>query len=333
MENLISVIVPIYNVERYLPKCIESILNQTYKDLEIILVNDGSTDSSLNICQEYMLRDDRIKIVNKKNGGLSSARNAGLEIASGKYISFIDSDDFIHETMYEKMISLNIRCNTDICICDYYTFANQEFCGFQYKDENSFFEIMDKEEVIKRYLLGNWIAAWDKLYKRSLFDNLKFPEGILNEDEAIMLFVFDKCNKICYLNEKLYYYLRREGSITTSISLKNNLHWIENSRKNLFFIRNNYPLLIEEAQQRYYSSIIWTLHTIGYNRLKKYSNEKKYLKRLLLKDINKVLCNKYIKISRKFAALFLVFSVSIYGMVRSVFSNIKKLLNRGEIKC
>lgn len=210
---MISVIIPIYNVEKYLPKCVDSVINQTYKDIEIILVDDGSPDRCPEICDEYTKIDDRIKVIHKLNGGLSDARNAGLDIATGEYIGFIDSDDYIDEHMYEDMLSAIENADADLCIC-----------GFDRVDEDgknkssTHFEnaMLSEEQAYEMLVQGNvyFIVAWNKLYKRSVVNNLKFKKGKIHEDEFIMHHVYGECTKIVTLEKSYYYYLIRDTSIT-----------------------------------------------------------------------------------------------------------------------
>lgn len=206
----ISIIVPVYNVEEYLENCINSILNQTFKDFELILVNDGSTDNSLKICKYYKNIDNRIGIINKENGGLSSARNAGLDIAKGEYIGFVDSDDYIHPQMYEVLYDQIINNLAYIAMCEFKKVP--EFKKKELSDKitlNQKSEILNNKEAV--FKLGEsgsvaYIVAWNKLYKKNLFNNIRFKEGIIHR-------LLYQVNKLVYIKEKLYFYLQREGSI------------------------------------------------------------------------------------------------------------------------
>ena len=214
----ISIIVPIYNVEKYLNRCIESILNQTFKDFELILVNDGSTDNSLEICKHYKDIDDRICIIDKKNGGLSSARNAGLDIAKGEYIGFVDSDDYIHPQMYELLYDTIIKNNSDLAICDYKkVFENESEINQIYSYNESCINTFSNIECLNRLYDKNnkidFIIAWNKLYKKDLFNTVDFPLGKLHEDEFIAHKILYQTKKVTFINKKLYYYLQRENSI------------------------------------------------------------------------------------------------------------------------
>ena len=214
-DILISVIVPIYNVEQFLSKCIQSIINQSYSRLEIILVDDGSTDDSPQICDEFKEKDKRIKVIHKKNGGLSDARNVGIEVASGEYIGFVDSDDYIDELMYEKLLNACIRNNSYISICgrNIVNIDNDILCQ-QFTVEKEV--VYDGKTAIKKLLLWDSCdsAAWDKLYKKELFEDLKYPLGVWSEDYAVTSRIFAKADKIVHVGEALYYYVQREGSIT-----------------------------------------------------------------------------------------------------------------------
>ena len=209
----ISVIIPIYNVADYLPKCIESVINQTYKKLEIILVDDGSPDRCPEICDEYAKKDKRIKVIHKKNGGLSDARNAGLEIAKGEYISFIDSDDYINEHMYENMLSAIENVDADLCICGYDRVNDDGEIRSSSHFKNA---VLSQNDAFEMLVQGNvyFIVAWNKLYKRIVFDKLLFRKGKIHEDEFIMHHVYGECNKIVKKKKAYYYYLVRETSIT-----------------------------------------------------------------------------------------------------------------------
>lgn len=219
----ISIIVPVYNVEQYLENCIESILNQTFKDYELILVDDGATDKSGEICDKYEKKDSRIRVIHKSNGGLSSARNAGLDVACGKYIGFVDSDDSIHPKMYEILYDLAQKYKSDISCCNYkhtYSLVNEE------REEMKLTEVIEMDNIQAVNTLYDkdigvrLVVAWNKLYSRDLFENLRYEVGRIHEDEFIAHRLLYKSNKTVYINSELYYYLQREGSIMSQISYK-----------------------------------------------------------------------------------------------------------------
>lgn len=260
MEPLISVIVPVYKVEAYLCKCIDSILAQTYTNLEIILVDDGSPDNCPAICDEYAEKDSRVRVIHKENGGLSDARNAGLNICSGEYISFVDSDDWLEPDMYEKLLANMIQFGTEMSVCgvsdDVEENGNYRSVKVSDYGDKTFAE--SNVEAMKRYFLGSW-AAWDKLYKASLFNGIRYPVGEINEDEAIVLQLLEKCSKVVYTNDVCYHYIRRPDSITTAEFNPQKLIWVKHCQDNLEWIREYHPELVPEAAARYRGSLMWSL--------------------------------------------------------------------------
>ena len=216
-SKLVSVIIPVYNVERYLKKCIDSILNQTYKNLEIILVDDGSTDCSSKICDEYAKNDTRILVIHKANGGQSEARNIGISESKGEYIFFVDSDDYIEYNAIETMLEIAENKNADMVIADIYSvnekgeILNEGKGQYTFQNESLF----SAEEAAQAFAELDW-GPWNKLYKRSVHKNIYFPKGKIHEDEAIMFQLFERCDKIVYTNVRLYNYLQREGSTTST---------------------------------------------------------------------------------------------------------------------
>lgn len=226
MNDLISVVVPIYNVENYLQNCVTSIIKQTYKNLEIILVNDGSTDHSLEIAKQLGEIDNRIKVINKTNGGLSDARNAGIDISKGKYITFIDSDDYIPCDAIEYLYLSMIHNCASISIGRLKTTSKLDDCDITYEN---FYKIFDKYNAINEMLYANKysVAAPGKLYLKSLFDNIRFPFGKLHEDVFTTYKVFLKADKVFYGDKLVYYYYHRPGSIMVSDFSKKRLDIIE----------------------------------------------------------------------------------------------------------
>lgn len=246
MNPIISIIVPVYNVEEYLQRCIDSILNQSFKNFELILVNDGSTDNSLKICKEYLLNDPRVKIINKENGGLSSARNAGINIAKGRYIGFVDSDDWINKEMYKILYELCEKNNSDIAECRYTVTTGNEM---NLDNSSNLITILNNEEAIKSLYTNTSygsVVSWNKLYRCELFKDIKFPEGKLNEDQFTTYKLYYKSNKIVSIDKVLYYYFQSTKSIMRSeFTLKklDAIEAIESSHK--FFEENNlYDLVL-----------------------------------------------------------------------------------------
>ena len=219
MKELVSIIVPIYNVEKYLEKCIKSLINQTYRNLEIILINDGSTDESCKICKRYKNQDNRILFINKKNGGSASAKNIGLKIAKGDYIAFVDSDDFIELDMIEYMVNTIKKYNSDIVQCklrDYYTNT------IYFKQE----EINEKSMDVKEFLyliLKQWENSLfcNKLFKREVIENVFFKEGRCIDDEFFTYKCVINSKSIVTSNKIVYNYrMRRSGVMKSESSQK-----------------------------------------------------------------------------------------------------------------
>ena len=213
IHPLISVIVPIYNVEPYLKPCIDSIINQTYKNLEIILIDDGSTDNCPAICDEYAQNDNRITVIHKKNSGQSDARNIGIEKSTGDYIFFVDSDDYIELSAIGKLLNISLSNNSDLVVADIFIVSFEQNVFFQQKNENHLVNY-NSQEAAKHYVDKPW-GPWNKLYKKQVHKNVFFPSGKIHEDEAIMFQILKNCNIITQTTEKLYYYRKRPNSTTS----------------------------------------------------------------------------------------------------------------------
>lgn len=216
MKDLVSIIVPIYNVEKFLPRCIESICNQTYENIEILLINDGSTDGSEQICMDFMKRDSRIRYFLKENGGLSDARNYGIARAQGKYLSFIDSDDYVEADFIWRLYSALVQQNASIAITG---FAKVDENGTIIKNEqleNEELALTGREACKKLHSEKGqvFVVAWNKLYKKELFSNVQYAKGKIHEDEYIAYQLFYDLDRIAVVNDSLYYYVERQESIT-----------------------------------------------------------------------------------------------------------------------
>ena len=217
----ISVIVPIYKTEKYLDKCIESIVNQTYTDIEIILVDDGSPDNCPIMCDEWAKKDERIKVIHKENGGLSDARNAGIDIASGEYIGFVDGDDCILPTMYEKLYSAIEANEADLSICGY-LYVDEELHQLEASEYSSPMknEVLDSYGAMQRLCTEDkywyYTTSVNRLYRKYLFDEIRFPKGVLHEDEYTSHRFYNACKTVVCIEDCLYLYVQRSNSITTS---------------------------------------------------------------------------------------------------------------------
>lgn len=221
MQKLISVIVPIYKVETYLDRCIQSIKEQTYRNLEIILVDDGSPDCCGEICDRYATEDSRIKVIHKVNGGLSDARNAGIEIAEGDYIAFVDSDDWIHKQMLELLIKAIERDGSEIAICSYQTvYDDKRYEDIYYQGDGAIntLTVVNQTDSQYDYFVKTdrreiYTVAWNKLYHRRLFENIRYPKGKVHEDEYTTFKLLYEAKGIVWIKLPLYYYVQRSNSI------------------------------------------------------------------------------------------------------------------------
>ncbi len=256
-EPLISVIVPIYNVEKYLDRCIESIVNQTYENLEIILVDDGSPDKSPKMCDEWAKKDKRIKVIHKENGGLSDARNSGIDIAKGEYLTFIDSDDYVEKDYVEFLYKNLIDNNADISM-------GKQYVRYPDKTLNTGSEeiyIVNPHDCFDKLLYSEDfdVSAWAKLYKKELFKEVRYPVGRLFEDSATTYKLIDK-SKIVVLNSKpIYNYIIREDSITTKGFNEKKMELITSTKEMCEYIDKKYPDLKKGCDRRIMYSYLSTL--------------------------------------------------------------------------
>lgn len=311
----ISVIVPIYNVEKYLKKCIESIINQTYSNLEIILVDDGSPDNCGKICDEYQVQDSRIKVIHKKNGGLSDARNAGIKEATGEIISFIDSDDFVDLDMYEYMLNEMQKENADIVICG--TKIDFENGKTRIKRAEKRKILNSKDALIELNSFKSFdMAVWNKLYKKEIIDGIFFPVGKKSEDYFVMYQYFDRAKKIIILPEAKYHYIQRANSISRG---KNFTHdYIEGSKQQKAFFDKKYPEISFVGNTAYAFSYIATYNRYLKNKLKISKEFKKEFKKELKKYIYDIKINPYISKTKKIQAIIFARNMFLYKLIMRV---------------
>ena len=279
-SELISIVIPIYNVEKYLACCIESVIRQTYKALEIILVDDGSTDSCPDICDKYEKIDTRIIVIHKENGGLSDARNAGLAIARGKYITFIDSDDFVSEKFIEELFKAMIQNNSDISVCNYKMVDENATKQEDIDNDMSTLLFSNKEALHHAYqgdIKGFEFLAWGKMYKKALFteNKIEYPKGKIHEDTFTTYKLLDKANTVVYIGCQLYYYRLRQGSIMQSSYNIKHLDLIDATKEACDYFKGS-PELLKLAVNNHLRSLLKTYYDVS----KKYKNpdRKKVLK-------------------------------------------------------
>lgn len=318
--DLISIIVPIYNVEKYLKKCIECLINQTYTNLEIILVDDESPDLCPEICDEYKKKDSRIKVIHQKNMGLSGARNTGIECSNGKYIMFLDSDDSLEINCVEKLYNILKKDKTYLSICGrFYEFENgKKKCKYTER----FTKIYDFESAIEE--MNNFyyfdMSAWGKLFKKELFDDIRFPLGKLSEDYFIMYKLFMKAGKVSYISEPMYNYLQRQSSI--SRNKKVNTQFIDAAYNQMIDLEN-YSLRMKTIVHIAYASSFLTVIDMYIKQKLKCPKELIKKAKNVIKE-NKIYIKKYNGISKSKKIQFYLFSFN-YFLYRYIFTLYKKI--------
>ena len=239
--ELISVIVPVYRVEEFLDDCIKSIVEQSYHNLEIILVDDGSPDKCPLKCDEWARRDERIRVIHKKNGGLSDARNTGIRMASGDYIAFIDSDDWVSPDFFENLYYSLIKSNAQIAASGIVWAYNDHLQNDKFIYDQRMFS---PEEALETLIQGRgfYAVAWNKLYKKTLFEGIEFPVGRLHEDEFVTYRLVGKATKLILCQNAIYYYRQREGSIMQEWSIRH-LDALDAFFQRNTYLKKNYPKL------------------------------------------------------------------------------------------
>lgn len=319
---LVSIVVPVYNVEPYLERCLDSILEQTYPYLDIIVVDDGSTDNSGKICDRYAQADSRITVFHIDNKGLSGARNFGLQYISGGYIAFIDSDDFVGTKYVENLLSAALAINADMAITGS---KHVPATSPRPKDQinPSEFEIMTPVEAINAALRPGikrnfYITAWGKLYKSSLGPVLHFPEGRNFEDIFIMHQVFNSCNKLIYENANDYYYcFNREGSISKQHD-ESYLDIIEANRRPFDYALKHLPETVDSTAKRYYANVVKT-----YADLVLEGNDlRDKVFQLIVNERKEVLFSKHPLSSTKAAYTFSLFGQRVFDKIITFYTKI-----------
>lgn len=238
---MISVIVPVYNVENYIRRCVESVLSQSYSDWELLLIDDGSTDLSGNICGEYAAKDSRIICIHKENGGQSSARNVGLKEAKGNYIAFLDSDDWLSESFLQVCLNEMLDNDADIVTANYYMFFDNNNCKPVF-NVNKKHEVCNNPQAMKRLLDNNGTSSsvCARLYKSEIIKDIRFQEGMLFEDAAISYRIFLNADKVVFLSEPLMFYFQREGSTMSRRDKKIRLDEIRAAHERYVAVRKLY---------------------------------------------------------------------------------------------
>ena len=310
MSIAISVIVPVYNVEAYLPRCIDSILGQVYQPLEIILVDDGSTDSSPEICEEYRQKYEIIRVVHKENGGLSSARNYGLDICKGEFVSFVDSDDWIEADMYQEFVKRIQMDHSDIVIGRRNRIdenGNIRLEPYRRYPEKTCFDKMTGLSYLMSFC-GFDMSVCDKLFRRDIIGSIRFPFGKKCEDSFTTYRFFAKAERISYLDAPFYNYCYRENSISRDCVVNEGV--IEATCEQRDFILRNYPSLRLEADTSYGFSLLSVYNE--YIKRNQTWNEVGHYQGEMRTVLKSVLKNDRISHAKKFQAILFAYSAPMY---------------------
>ena len=269
----LSVIVPVYKVEKYLDRCVESILSQDYKDLELILVDDGSPDNCGKMCDDWARADERVRVIHKGNGGLSSARNAGYEVARGKYISFIDSDDSILAGMFSDMI-MQLETNAlDVIGCLAQVIYEKRIK--KHKSDGSLL-VLKKLDALNYCIKNENVSAWGKVFTRKAIGEVRFPDGRIYEDTACMYRFINNCDKVGYLNQTYYNYFFNPGSISkTAFNVKARFDFVLSTKEVYEFSKSKNLECVKEAKGQYIRRLLACLTAIYANGVD--DNNQKYL--------------------------------------------------------
>lgn len=325
-DPLISVIVPVYKVEQYLCRCVDSLLAQTYTNIEIILVDDGSPDRCGEICDDYACTDARIRVIHKENGGLSSARNAGIDVARGDYIGFVDSDDWVDSNSYEKLYHLTQKYDAMMVCAGRYDVngaTGEEKEGLCPKVE----EMITGEDMVSRIFRWDHLdtAAWDKLYARELFATIRYPEGVTGEDLPVTYRLALEAGRCALGNFPFYHYYHRPGSITTSAFSEKDFHFPECAIEIAAYISENYPSLSDAAQFLVVRALGWTVQMLEISpksTRKQYLQQYQKYKNLLRKNVKFILSCPYFTMNQR--RDYLLISSGLYRLFRSIFHILKR---------
>ena len=322
-KPLISVIVPVYKVEKYLKKCVESILAQSYTNLEIILVDDGSPDNCGKLCDEFSKKYSRICVIHKQNGGLSSARNAGIDIAQGEYIGFVDSDDTIEPYMYEKLYGAIYNDKTKLAVCAInYIYEDGKKVNKPPLGRNCKFDFYHAIVEMNTHRLFD-MGACSKLYHKSLFDDLRFPVGKLSEDYYIMFKIFDRAQSISYLDIPCYNYLQRNNSITHSPKINHDHEYA--AREQMIYLDKKYPELKIVSHTSYASAALTVYDFYIKNQVTCPKEQLQHFHDIVKQNEGYIKQADYLSKSKKIQFSLFMISPCLYRTVFKTYRKIKRI--------
>lgn len=309
---MISVIIPVYNVKDFLCECVDSIINQSYTDLEIILVDDGSTDGCSEICDSYAEKDNRIKVIHQKNQGLSAARNTGLEHMRGDYLTFVDSDDYLMPSAVERMYTLAKSYEADMVACPFFQLMDDgSFIPFATHARINGTEVFEGADKMASYIRLNkqTNAVWGKLYAKELFQELRFPVGKIVEDVFVTYQVIHNSKRLVIDKDLQYVYRIRSGSIMTSPSSIKKYDVLEGRSLEANFISEYYPELARFAISRLCNEAVLLVFRTATDNFS-YPEGDKYLRSILRKNLKVYLKSKHVR-KRKIVAVLTVCNIKL----------------------
>lgn len=300
---LVSVIVPVYKVEKYLEQCVTSIRNQTYTNLEIILVNDGSPDCCGEMCDQYAAADTRIKVIHQENGGLSDARNAGMKIANGSYLFFVDSDDYLRQDAVMLLVSQALDNDADLVCGSYQSFVDGSVPKKNVNLKQAI--LLDQLSAMQHFALQDW-GAWGKLYRREIHAGIEFPYGKIHEDEAIMFRLLARCQRVVCLEDELYFYRNREGSITAASYSIKKMDWMDAWMENVAFVKAYYPNVYAQCLSKALTVALYNIeHLVG---KQEYCQQLFCIQHFLRKHWLRILFNSFITASSRLRVIIFILS-------------------------
>lgn len=322
MSELISIVIPVYNVKKYIDRCLDSVINQTYQNIEVILIDDGSTDGSSEKCEEWSRRDLRIRVFHKENGGLSEVRNIGIGVSSGKYILFVDSDDCISRDMCSKLLKMLLENEADIAVGGVNRFTDFPTVTNISEDSICVDKYYALEQIATDY---RWCVAWGKLYRREILSDIRYPKGKIHEDEFVIHQVYYKCRRIVYTDDALYHYYYNSNGITSGKFSAKRLDFFEalDARKQFY---------LEKGEEHLYQLTIMEeiLAMVRYSRMLKENHEKAVAARMREE------CRKLFKANKKGCKIRMWKYPHVYAYIYPqcapiaiCIRGIKKIMNQG----
>lgn len=313
---LISIIIPVYNTEKYVNRCLDSIINQTYKNIDVIIVDDGSTDNAGKMCDKYAIIDSRIRVFHMVNRGVSAARNFGIENARGKYLTFIDSDDYVDKNFILSMYNELINSNADISICGYAQEHNGEFCPHYSKD---IVEKLNNQEMIVQMLMQikYSYSPWDKLFVTSIVKEERFPEDISNNEDLFFVYnVMKKCSTAVFNSRPLYFYCENFESAARVKFSKKNESMLDIQDYILEDISSLYPDIYKIARIEYVKNLLFCLSLV----IKAQYDDKKFINRIknALKEHKSVFLDSDVAMGYKINLILFLFSYNLYKIINKI---------------